>query len=110
MKASFKFILAALAATAALAACTKVDVVEQSATDPASPAAEGTRVIAVSFAPQTKTILDGLQPKFVDNDSILISNGDAIDTCEVKVESEVATISTKLTGPLTAVYPYTAAG
>ena len=77
--------------------------------DKVAPASEGSRVIAVSFAPQTKTELDGLQPKFVDNDSILISNGKALDTCDVKVDGEVATISTNLTGPLTAVYPYKAA-
>ena len=103
---SFRFILAALAATAALVGCTK-EITPNFENDKVNP--EGTRVIAVSFAPQTKTELDGFQPKFVDNDSILISNGVAIDTCEVKVESEVATITTNLTGPLTAVYPYKAA-
>ena len=108
MKASFKFFLAALAATAALVGCVQ-EITPRFENDKVAPAAEGSRIIAVSFAPQTKTELDGFQPKFVDNDSILISNGVAIDTCEVKVESEVATISTNLTGPLTAVYPYKAA-
>ena len=60
----------------------------------------------MAFAPQTKTTLEnGFYPKFADGDSILISNGNALDTCEVKGE----TISTDLTGPLTAVYPYKAA-
>ncbi len=78
-----------------------------------TPAAEGSRVIAVSFATQTKTALadDGLQPKFSPNDSILLSNGVALDTCDVKIDDKtgVATISTDLTGQLTAVYPYKAA-
>ncbi len=106
MKA-IKTIFATLAATAVLAGCAKEITSPSFENDKVN--SEGSRVIAVSFAPQTKTELDGFQPKFVDNDSILISNGVAIDTCEVKVESEVATISTNLTGPLTAVYPYKAA-
>ena len=114
MKASFKFILAALAATAALVACTKETTPPDFENDKVNPAAEGSRVIAVSFAPQTKTVLDedGLQPRFVDTDSILISNGVALDTCKVRIDdkTKTATITTKLTGPLTAVYPYTAAG
>ena len=112
MKASFKFILAALAATAALAACTKETTPPDFENDKVNPAAEGSRVIAVSFAPQTKTTLEGFQPKFVDGkDTVLISNTKALDTCVVSVDNKtnVATITTKLPGPLTAVYPYTAA-
>ena len=112
MKASFRHILAALAATAALAACTK-DVTPDFENDKVNPAAEGSRVIAVSFAPQTKTALseDGLQPVFVHGDKILVANGqDEPDTCKVSVKDGKATISTKLTGPLTAVYPAKAAG
>ena len=110
MKSYFKFILAvlaALAATAALVGCTKEITPPSFGNDKVNP--EGSRVIAVSFAPQTKTTLNGLQPKFVDKDSILISNGEALDTCEVNVSGGKATISTDLTGPLKAVYPYTAA-
>ena len=109
MKASFKFILAALAATAALVGCTKEITPSSFENDKVNPAAEGSRVIAVSFTPQTKTTLNGLQPKFAAGDSILISNGEALDTCEVNVSGGKATISTDLTGPLKAVYPYTAA-
>ena len=107
MKISFRLIIAALAATVALAACTKEITPGKVDTDPKAPAAEGSRVIAVSFAPQTKTSLanDGLQPRFNDGDSILISNGEALDTCEVKIIGKKATISTDLTGPLTAAYP-----
>ena len=82
--------LATLAATAAIAACTKEVTPDKANTDSASQSAEGSRVIAVSFAPQTKTYLDkdGLQPKFNDGDSVLISNGKAIDTCEVSVDGD----------------------
>lgn len=106
---AFGFIFAALAVTAALAGCTKEITPSDFENDKVNTAAEGIRVIAVSFTPQTKTTLNGLQPKFVDKDSILISNGEALDTCEVTVSGGKATISTDLTGPLKAVYPYTAA-
>ena len=111
MNAPLKIIIATLAATAALASCTKEITHPNFENDKVAPASEGSRVISVSFAPQTKTYLgsDGLQPKFNDKDSILISNGEAIDTCEVDVNGDNATISTNLTGPLTAVYPYKAA-
>ena len=113
MKASFRHIFAALAATAALVACTKETTPPSFENDKVNPAAEGSRVIAVSFAPQTKTALseDGLQPVFVHGDKILVANGqDEPDTCKVSVKDGKATISTKLTGPLTAVYPAKAAG
>ena len=115
MKA-FKLILTALAATVALAvACTKEITPPNFENDKVNPAAESSRVIAVSFGTQTKTYLDkdGLQPRFEDGkDTVLISNTNALDTCVVSVDdkTKVATISTDLTGPLTAVYPYKAAG
>ena len=109
MRKTFKHLFAALAATAALAGCTREITPPYSENDKIAPATEGSRVIAVAFAPQTRTTLEGLQPMFAPNDSILISNGDALDTCEVNVGSNPATISTDLPGPLTAVYPYKAA-
>ena len=108
---SFRFFLAALAATAALVGCAKEITPPSFENDKVNP--EGSRIIAVSFAPQTKTYLgnDGFQPKFEDGkDTVLISNTNALDTCVVSVKDNKATISTNLTGPLTAVYPYTAAG
>lgn len=109
---SFKLIFAALAAAVALTACTKEPTPGQTDQTPASPATEGTRVIAVSFAPQTKTALneDGLTPKFIGKEMIKVSNGTECKDCEVKVDDEGnATFSTDLEGPLKAVYPSTAA-
>ena len=86
--------------------------------DKVNPAAEGSRVIAVSFAPQTKTTLEGLQPKFVnEKDTILLYTAPEdenepllTDTCVVKVDgSGKATIYTDLTGKLRALYPAKAA-
>ncbi len=117
-KTSFRLIFAALAATAALAACTKVDVVEQSASDPASPAEEGTRVITVSFGPKTRTTLDrnSLQPMFADGDSILLETVPDPNSPEAPQDTQTvavtvnpttqkATITTTLQGNLSAMYP-----
>ena len=83
--------------------------------DKVNPAAEGSRVIAVSFGPQTKTSFtsteDGIQPKFDDKDTILLvsypEDSEPIkDTCIVSVDDKgIATISTNLTGDLAAIYP-----
>lgn len=110
MKISFKLILAALVATAALAGCAKELTPGKAGSDPTAPTAEGSRVIAVSFGSQTRTTLDGSRPKFEEGDKILVANGqDEPDTCVVTLSGETATITTKLTGPLTAVYPAKAA-
>ena len=115
MKNTFRLIPAVLAAIAVLAGCVQEITSPSFEKDKVNPAAEGSRIIAVSFSQQTKTYLDkdGLQPKFEDGkDTVLISNTNALDTCVVSVDdkTKVATITTNLTGPLTAVYPYTAAG
>ena len=118
MTASFKIIFATLVATAALVACTKDTTPGKVDTDSVSPAAEGTRVITVSFAPQTKTTLEeGLQPRFANGDSILLftvpedENETLLtDIRKVKVDgSGNATISTNLNGTLKAFYPASAA-
>ncbi len=103
MKSTYKFILAALAATAVLAACTKDPVPGKSDSD----SAVTYRTITVSFDTPTKAILDGAKPKFQAGDTILLSDGAALDTCVVKVTTAgVAAIETKLVGKkLTAVYP-----
>ncbi len=108
---TFKTIFAALAATAVLAGCAKEITSPSSENDKETPDAEGSRVITVAFAPQTKTELtDGFQPVFVPGDKILVANGqDEPDTCAVSFRNNKATIVTSLTGVLTAVYPAKAA-
>ncbi len=111
-KSSFRLIFAALAATATLAACTKEITPPSFENDKVNPAAEGTRVIAVSFSSQsqTKTTLEGFQPKFVGKEVIKVSNGTKSEKCEVKVDGDGnATFTTNLEGPLKAVYPADAA-
>ena len=115
---SFKLIFAALAATAALTACTKEPTPPNFENDKVNPAAEGSRVIAVSFGPQTKTSFtsteDGIQPKFDNKDSILLVTVPddpmaEVDTQTVAVsvdpETGKATITTTLHGTLRALYP-----
>lgn len=107
MKTTYKFILAALAATVTLASCTKDPVPGKSDSD----SAVTYRTITVSFDSPTKAKLDGTKPKFQDGDTILLSNIDNFDTCRVTVINDVATIQTKLgkDKPLFAVYPMKAA-
>ena len=118
IKISSRFIFAVLAAIVVLASsCTKEIPVGQDS-DPKAPAAEGSRVIAVSFAPQTKTALeeDGLTPYFELGDEILLcaepseSNTEPqTETCKVKYNDRgKAYITTNLEGDLYAIYPKTA--
>ena len=120
IKSSFKLILAALAATAALTACTKEPTPGKADADPKAPVTEGSRVIAVSFAPQsqTKTYLDadGLTPYFKKDDKILLcvepkepDTEPKVDTCKVQTDGNGKTfITTDLKGNLHAYYPVTA--
>ena len=101
----YKYLLA-FAATVALASCTQDFLDEQGR----NPQTEGPRTIAVSFGPQTRTALDGLTPKFVDGDEIMVANGHDTKVCRVSVDgSGNASFTTDLTGTLKAVYPATAA-
>lgn len=106
MKTIARLILASIAASVALGACTKEIVAEK---DNSSLQGESIRSISLSFGALTKTAIEGFQPEFVQNDSILISNGVATDTCEVNFVGETATVNTYLHGVLTAVYPFNAA-
>lgn len=118
MKAKYISILTAVAAVATLASCNKD--LNPGKVDTDQPA-ETLRTITLSFDTPTKSYLyemgDGiLQPLFNEGDSILVSNGIKLDTCRVfpKKSGVVSykqpmAILTKLEGPLTAVYPYTAA-
>ena len=103
MKTTYKFILAALAATVTLASCTKDPVPGKYDSD----SAVTYRTITVSFDSPTKAKLDGTKPKFQDGDTILLSDGTALDTCKVNVKEGFASITTKLKAgkPLKAVYP-----
>ena len=112
MKKTLHILFATLAATVALVGCTKEITPPNFENDKVNPATEGSRIIAVSFAPQTKTALneDGLTPKFIGKEMIKVSNGTECKDCEVKVDDEGnATFTTDLEGPLKAVYPSTAA-
>lgn len=68
---------------------------------------EGPRTIAVSFGPQTRTALDkgdGVTPKFVAGDEIMVANGHAAKVCSVSVDGKGnASFTTDLTGTLMAV-------
>ena len=102
-------IFVTLVASLILASCAKEPALEQSGSLPQE---EGSRVIAVSFAPQTKTTLgeDGRTPVFQEGDRIMISNGVATKTIAVHIdENGNAYFSTSLSGELTAVYPAAAA-
>ena len=107
MKTTFKFIIAAMAASAVFASCQK-----ELATENSTESTDGIRVISASFSAPTKSYLnpeDDKTPKFSDGDTIKVSNGTTSEDCTISVNGEVATFSTTLTGTLTAVYPSTAA-
>ena len=103
MKTAIRIIAAGLAVSLALVSCAKQEVMDNGSTNPVG----GARTIAVSFANgSAKSTLEGLQPKFVANDVIKISNGSATEDCTVSIDgSGNATITTELTGALTMVYP-----
>ena len=113
MKATYKFVIAALAATLALASCTK-ETAEPGIADSAT---KGVRTIAVSFGNSTKSSLwDGptpLTPTFKIDDEICVAQADGEaepQTCKVKLgEGGILVIETDLEGILDAVYPATAA-
>ena len=105
---TIKFVLAAaLFSITVLSGCVKDKANIKTNAD----SIEGSRVIAVSFGPSTKTILDkdGLTPEFKEGDMILVANGKATEACQVVIENNIAVIHTKLEGNLDAVYPASAA-
>lgn len=108
MKKTFRFIIAAAVAVAALASCSKEIADVNGGEDTQS---SGARVIEVSFANSTKTYLgkDGLTPYFVEGDEVKVSNIEDSETCTVHVAGGKAWFVTNLEGELTAVYPATAA-
>ena len=106
METTYRFIIAALAAAVALSSCTKDIAADREDVNPQ----DGVRTISVSFAAQTKTTLDGLQPEFDKGDVIKVSNGSACEEKVIDLDPQGnAFFTTSLTGALTAVYPATAA-
>ena len=104
MKTTFKFIIAAMAASAVLTSCQKEMAIDNTASS-----TDGVRVISASFSAPTKSTLDNKTPKFEGGETIKVSNTESSEDCTISVTSGVATFSTTLTGTLTAVYPSTAA-
>ena len=106
MKTTFKFIIAAMAASAVLTSCQKEMAIDNSASSNG-----GVRVISASFSAPTKSALDtdNKTPKFVGGETVKVSNATASEDCTISVNGGVATFSTTLSGTLTAVYPSTAA-
>lgn len=112
MKSAYKFLLAAFAATVALASCTKDIAADRQDTDPQ----DGLRKIAISFGTPTKTVLgDGLTPTFTEGDEMYVSD-ESGEFKRVQVElyknskgGTEAYFRTSLKGSLYAVYPASAA-
>lgn len=109
MKTSFRFFAVGLALSLVLISCDKESLTHTEDNEVKG----GLRTITISFAENsTKTILgdDGVSPAFAVGDKILVTNGNGNETCAVTIDGEgVATINTKLTGSLDAVYPASAA-
>lgn len=99
---SLKFIT--IAAGLAFTACTMEPLIDNGGETPED---KGDRIIAVSFAPDTKTALgsDGITPEFVGNETIRVSNATEYQDCTVEITDKGAVFATKLKGELRAVYP-----
>lgn len=113
MRTAFQFALAVMVSAVSFSSCTK-NLIQDNGSDPAAPVTEGTRTIAVSFVPQTKTALgkDGLTPEFLGGEKIKIALKDGLaapEEKEVVIENGIAVIHTDLEGELDAVYPASAA-
>lgn len=90
----------------AIVSCSKYEISDIRVENPAR---NEERVISLKFNNSTKTSLDALNPHFNEGDLIKVSNTVASQVCTVKVENGNASITTTLSGNLTAVYPSTAA-
>ena len=108
MKAIYGIITAATAASLALVSCNKeFDSPERAETGGIG----AERVITLTFDEATKSQISGYHPSFKAGDQIRLSNGTAApQTVTVTVDDNgSATVTTTLTGTLTAVYPASAA-
>ena len=104
MKRTLRILAAGLAASLALVSCDKESLTK---TDNGA-SKDDARTITVSFADVTRSGLSDLQPYFKDKDVIKVSDGTTAKDCEVTIKDGVATITTDLTGELSAVYPASA--
>lgn len=108
MKTTKILFIAAAAVAMTLASCTK----EQTGTTE-NGQTSGLRTLTVSFATSpTRTTLDDMQPKWSENDEILLADGTNQEIYTVKAAEAGTTsfeITTSLTGTITAVYPKAAA-
>ncbi len=108
MKSIFRYIIfAAVALSAVLAACSK-DTVVGSNPD-AAEGNQGLRTIILQFSPDTKVAFSGTKAEFQNGDVIKVANATQSEDATVQVSGGIASITTALTGPLTAVFPSTAA-
>ena len=109
MKTAYKYIIAGLAVTLALASCTKDVIAEK---EDVNPQDGGLRTIAVSFGASTKTSMgnDGITPVFTgEGEEVIVSNGSGYQKLAVEIKDGIPSITTNLSGELTAVYPSKAA-
>ena len=102
MKRTIIYVSAVAAAVLALVSCSK----EALGGKENKPVKENGRVITVSFAGVKTSLGENATPVFEKNDQIILSDGQTTETVGVSVNNDgVATITTTLTGTLTAVYP-----
>ena len=101
-----KKILFAMAALAALASCQKADLTEQNSAN-----TNGERVITAYFDNAgTKTTLDGVTPKWSENDKIMLLDETGkqeipLKESNISADGKSVTITTTLEGTIYAVYP-----
>lgn len=101
-----KKILFAMATLAALASCQKADLTEQNSAN-----TNGERVITAYFDNAgTKTTLDGVTPKWSENDKIMLLDETGkeeitLDGDAISADGKSVTITTTLEGTIYAVYP-----
>ena len=101
-----KKILFAMAVLAALASCQKADLAEQNSVN-----TNGERVITAYFDNAgTKTTLDGVTPKWSENDKIMLLDETGkqeitLEESNISADGKSVTITTTLEGTIYAVYP-----
>ena len=79
MKLAYRYIIPVLTTIMVLTSCSDELITGENG----NTQSEGSRTIAVSFGPQTRTALgdDGLTPEFVGGEMILVSNDETTQEC-----------------------------